>query len=88
MDRGADGRAPLLAKLGLADLTCHSVVAAYRSWARPGLAGLRGAGQRGAAAAPALPVQVRARGGAACGQGGRAKAAVWALCTLVLAISG
>jgi hypothetical protein len=25
MDRGADGRASLLAELGLADLTCHSV---------------------------------------------------------------
>ena len=36
MDRGADGRASLLTKLGLAVLTCNSVVAAYRSWGDPG----------------------------------------------------
>ena len=87
MDRGADGRASLLTKLGLAVLTCNSVVAAYRSWGDPGSLAFVAVALAYAALLLLLHFLrkfERARPGD--DDRGKAKAAVWALTTLLTAM--
>jgi hypothetical protein len=80
MDRG-DGRASLLTKLGLAVLTCNSVVAAYRSWGDPG--SLAFVALAYAALLLLLHFLRRFERAAAPADRGRAKAVVWVLSTLL-----
>ncbi|XP_066373185.1 uncharacterized protein [Miscanthus floridulus] len=84
MDRG-DGHISLLAKLGLAVLTCNSLVAAYRSWGDPGSLAFV---ELAYAALLLLLHFLRRfeRAAAAPADRGRAKAAVWALSTLLTAM--
>ncbi|WVZ82569.1 hypothetical protein U9M48_029823 [Paspalum notatum var. saurae] len=85
MDRGDDAPNPLLTKLALGALTCSSLVAAHRSWA---------SGDPGALAFVALAyaallllLHFLRRFERAPPEGrGRAKAAVWALSTLLTAM--
>ncbi|RCV20168.1 hypothetical protein SETIT_4G034500v2 [Setaria italica] len=81
MDRG-HGRS-LLTVLGLGVLTCNSAVAVYRSWGDPASVAFV------ATAYAALLLLLRfLRGfeGARPGERGKAKAAVWALSTLLTAM--
>ncbi|XP_066381299.1 uncharacterized protein [Miscanthus floridulus] len=86
MDRGADGRASLLTKLGLAVLTCNSVVAAYRSWGDPGSLAFVAVALAYAALLLLLHFLRRFERAAAPADRGRAKAVVWVLSTLLTAM--